>query len=179
MMSSSTITDICKPSPQSREVKIKQENRKREKKKTRREGEKEKRTDLEVHIPGRVPGIFMFQDFSVSVVVTELYLPGCQIISLPKEQERESKRELFICKTETHRVKKLSCTDQKCNHRRQALRVFQSLWGCINLKSCYIKEKNVCESLFVSLQIRFVVVIGLCILSATFYILKILFNAHK
>lgn len=61
MMSSSTITDICKPSPQSREVKTKQENRKREKKKkTRREGEKEKRTDLEVHIPGQVPGVFMF-----------------------------------------------------------------------------------------------------------------------
>ena len=76
---------------------------------------------------------------------------GCQINSLPKQSERGSKRKLFIRKTEMHQVKKLSCTDQTRNHRRQALRVFQSLWGCINLKSCYIKEKNVWESFPVSL----------------------------
>lgn len=115
--------------------------------------------------------------FSLFPTVIELYLPDCQINSLPKQ--RESKRKPFIRKTETHRVKKLSCTDQKCNHRRQALRVFQSLWGCINLKSCYIKEKNVWESLPMSLQIRFVVVTRLCILSALFYILKIWLNAHE
>lgn len=63
----------------------------------------------------------------------------------PIKWKRESKRKLFIRKTEAHPVKKLSCTDQKCNHRRQALRVFQSLWGCINLKSCYIKEESLGE----------------------------------
>lgn len=126
----SCIRRVMQPSPQSREKKGKG-------------GERRKRRARD--LDGACSWSLSLEDFPLFPKVTELQLPGSQINSLTKQSKRGSKRKLFIRKTETHRVKKLSCTDQKCNHRRQALRVFQSLWGCINLKSCYIKEKNVWE----------------------------------
>lgn len=61
--------------------------------------------------------------------------------------KKKKKRSLIVRHTEATKFKILSCTDQKCNRERQAVRVFQSLWACINLKSCYIKEKYVWERL--------------------------------
>lgn len=52
-----TITTVKRSEDKTRE------QEERGKKKTRREGEKEKRTDLEVHIPGRVLGVFIVLGF--------------------------------------------------------------------------------------------------------------------
>lgn len=81
-----------------------------------------------------------YQEYYFSQYYSSIAFASMKLTLLKHKQTAHSQSEI-------HPVKKLSCTDQKCNRGRQALRVFQSLWGCINLKSCYIKEKNVWESL--------------------------------